>query len=135
MVDVGYCIDGRRGIISNVMQIGNHAIDHLVFARDDEQYALKKTDIEYVIPHEDYIREEPRPVESKSVLEAINEFNLKPMTNKEKFEEVFGMPPKDNLSICDIVDCRGHHCDDCKFKFKPWMMCDAWNEIWRGKES
>lgn len=114
MVDVGYCIDGKRGIITNVMQIGNHATDHLVFAKDDEQYAIKKTDIEYVIPHECF------------------EERLK--TNKEKFEEVFGMQPKDNLSICDIVDCKGHYCESCKF-YRPWIMRNAWNGIWRGKES
>jgi hypothetical protein len=129
MVDVGYCIDGKRGIIDNVMQIGNHATDHLVFAKDGEQYALKKTDIEYVIPH-DKTEDCPKFIKSKDVLDV-----LKLKTNKEKFEEVFGMPPKNNLSICDIVDCRGHNCENCKFKSMPWMMRDAWNDIWRGKES
>lgn len=58
MVDVGYCIDGKSGVISNVMQIGNHATDHLVFVNNDgEQYALKKMDIEYVIPHEEETKE------------------------------------------------------------------------------
>lgn len=114
MVDVGYCIDGKRGVISKVTQIGNHATDHLVFAKDDEQYALKKTDIEYVVPHECFFE------------------TLK--TNKEKFEEVFGMPPKGNLSICDIVDCERSYCDGCKF-YRPWMMRNAWDGIWRGKES
>lgn len=58
MVDVGYCIDGKHGIIRNVTQIGNHATDHLVFENNDgEQYALKKTDIEYVIPHEEETKE------------------------------------------------------------------------------
>ena len=142
MVDVGYCIDGKRGIISNVTQISNHATDHLVFAKDDEQYALKKTDIEYVIPHEE-IKATSIPyvepyVKSKTVLDAINEFEFnaksEPKTNREKFEEVFGMPPKDNLSICDIVDCKRSYCDGCKF-YRPWMMRDAWNGIWRGKES
>ena len=54
MVDVGYFINGRHGVIENVMPIVNDKTGHLVFAQVDgeEQYAIKKEDIEYVIPHE-----------------------------------------------------------------------------------
>lgn len=54
MVDVGYFINGRHGVIKNVMQITNNITGHLVFAQynGEEQYAIKKEDIDYVIPHE-----------------------------------------------------------------------------------
>lgn len=54
MVDVGYNIDGRRGVIRNVVPLSNTATEHLCFveAKGDEQYALKKENIDYVVPHE-----------------------------------------------------------------------------------
>lgn len=54
MVDVGYFINGRHGVIRKVTQISNTKTEHLCFIQADgeEQYALKKEDIEYVIPSE-----------------------------------------------------------------------------------
>lgn len=54
MVDVGYFINGRHGVIKNVMQITNNITEHLCFVQvnGEEQYAIKKENIEYVIPHE-----------------------------------------------------------------------------------
>lgn len=54
MVDVGYFINGRHGVIKNVMPIVNNTTEHLCFAEvnGEEQYAIKKENIEYVIPHE-----------------------------------------------------------------------------------
>ena len=52
MVDVGYYIDGKHGVIRKVMPISNTKTEHLCFIEADgeEQYALKKENIEYVIP-------------------------------------------------------------------------------------
>lgn len=56
MVDVGYFINHKHGVIRNVMPISNTKTEHLCFvsclpnANGEEQYALKKEDIEYVIP-------------------------------------------------------------------------------------
>ena len=140
MVDVCYHSYFGHEMLKKVTLYGDYdkENDSFMFTDGQDIYMLKKKDIEWIVPSHEDIEATSIPyvespfIKSKTVLEAINEFNIKPMTNKEKFEEVFGMPPKDNLSICDIVDCKGHHCDGCKFKFKPWMMCDAWNEIWRG---
>lgn len=54
MVDVGYFINGRHGVIRKVTPISNTKTEHLCFIQADgeEQYALKKEDIEYVIPSE-----------------------------------------------------------------------------------
>ena len=53
-VDVGYFIDGRHGVIRNVTPLSNTTTEHLCFMQADgeEQYALKKEDIDYVIPHQ-----------------------------------------------------------------------------------
>ena len=141
MVDVGYHLEfcGHR-VIENVKQIINEN-GKIVFnsADNEEQYVLDKESIDWIVPHEDikatsipYV--ESHFVKHETVSEAIDELNEKPSellkTNKEKFEEVFGMPPKDNLSICDIVDCKRSYCDGCKF-YRPWMMRDAWNGIWK----
>lgn len=54
MVDVGYFIRGRHGVIKNVMQIMNNTTEHLCFVQvnGEEQYAIKKENIEYIIPSE-----------------------------------------------------------------------------------
>lgn len=55
MVGVGYNINGKHGVIRNVVSLSNTTTEHLCFAevRGDEQYALKKENINYVIPHEE----------------------------------------------------------------------------------
>jgi hypothetical protein len=52
MVDVGYDINGKKGIIRNVVPIVNTVTNHLIFGNidNDEQYAIKKEYIDYVIP-------------------------------------------------------------------------------------
>ena len=57
MVDVGYCINGKHGVIWSVIPISNTKTEHLCFikANGEEQYALKKEDIEYVIPSDSYL--------------------------------------------------------------------------------
>ena len=44
MVDVGYFINGRHGVIRKVTPISNTKTEHLCFmhADSEEQYALKK---------------------------------------------------------------------------------------------
>ena len=55
MLDVGYNIDGRHGVIRNVVPLLNTTTEHLCFEAIDkyEQYALKKENIDYVIPHQE----------------------------------------------------------------------------------
>ena len=100
MVDVGYNIDGRHGVIRNVVPLANTTTEHLCFTevRGDEQYALKKYNIDYVIPHEEEITCE----EDK-------------MTFTEKFKEVFGLEPRRNISLCNMVRCEEKFCHKCPF--------------------
>lgn len=55
MVDVGYFIDGRHGVIRNVSPTSNPYTEHLVFTSADckEQYSIKYKDVDYIIPHEE----------------------------------------------------------------------------------
>lgn len=57
MLDVGYNIDGKHGVIRNVAPLLNTTTEHLCFQTIDgyEQYALKKENIDYVIPHQEEI--------------------------------------------------------------------------------
>ena len=119
MVDVGYFINGRHGVIRNVTPLSNTKTEHLCFMQADgeEQYALKKEDIEYVIPHEEentmIIGDKDGWYESPYTEEKMIELCQKvdsPMTFAEKFEEVFGYKPNRNIHVCDIMDCNNEHC-------------------------
>ena len=141
MVDVGYCINGKHGVIRNVMPISNTKTEHLCFiqANGEEQYALKKENIEYVIPSdidnvsgkivfdEDGVTEysadgsvvmKGRYVEDKNLLPP------KPMTFADKFKEVFGYEPNKDIFLCDVINCRSSSrkdgCIGCPFKHNNW---------------
>lgn len=120
MVDVGYFINGRHGVIRNVMPISNTKTEHLCFIQADgeEQYALKKEDIEYVIPHDEECK-----VVHDEVAENYIKDALKSMTNAEKFKEVFGFEPNRSADICDVVDCSyRENCLGC-----PYEEYDYWD--------
>lgn len=59
MVDVGYDINGKKGVIRNVVPMANTVTKHLVFGSidNDEQYAIKKEYIDYVIPSTSVVKE------------------------------------------------------------------------------
>ena len=126
MVDVGYFIDGRHGVIRNVMQMSNKTTEHLCFTQidGDEQYALKKENIEYVIPHEMSCQEiadglkQAKEYMDDSVKENWEEDDEPLMTFAEKFKEVFGFEPnvKGFSSLCEIMncDCRDN-CQGCLY--------------------
>lgn len=117
MVDVGYFINGRHGVIWNVAQLSNTKTEHLCFiqADGDEQYALKKEDIEYVIPHEEentmIIGDKDGWYEGSYTEEKMIELCQKidtPITNAEKFKEFFGFEPSKD-SLCELFgdsNCR-----------------------------
>lgn len=138
MVDVGYCIDGKHGVIRNVMPISNTKTEHLCFIQDngEEQYALKKEDIEYVIPSDidcvsgkivfdkDGVTEysedgsvvmKGRYVENKNLLPP------KPITFAEKFEEVFGFEPNKRYGVCSVMNCDcNDSCNECPYEDNDW---------------
>lgn len=120
MVDVGYFIDGKHGVIRNVSLTANPYSDYRVFTSTDctEQYCMKVDDIEYIIPHE----EEQMITPCQSV--------DKPMTYKEKFVEVFGYEPDtDKLeSPCDMFNCIGVRCNECKYGHMKWHWDDEYRE-------
>ena len=142
MVDVGYHLSfcGHK-VIENVEMIDNRGDDStfediMVFFSHDTQetYILNRCHIDWIIPHEDieatsipYV-EQPF-IKSKTVQDAINEFNKKPITNKEKFKEVFGYEPHWDLgSVCAVVDCDGVDCENCRYNDGH----TKWDDEWRG---
>ena len=131
MVDVGYCIDGKHGVIRKVMPISNTKTEHLCFIQADgeEQYALKKEDIEYVIPHEEehimIMGDKDGWYESSYTEERMIELCQKvdpPITFAEKFKEVFGYEPNRCYNICDVMNCNYFHddCQKCPYKDNDW---------------
>ena len=131
MVDVGYFINHKHGVIRNVMPISNTNTEHLCFAQvnGEEQYAIKKENIEYVIPSDidnvsgkivfdkDGVTEygadgsvvmKGRYVEDKNLLPPTT------ITFAEKFKEVFGFEPDRQIieDVCIAVDCD--EIDNCK---------------------
>lgn len=138
MVDVGYFINGRHGVIRNVIPISNIKTEHLCFIQADgeEQYALKKENVEYVIPSDidcisgklvfdkDSVTEysadgdvimKGRYVEGKNLLPP------KSMTFAEKFKEVFGFEPNAYATLCDVVNCNSkENCQGCPYDNFDW---------------
>jgi hypothetical protein len=130
MVDVGYFINRKHGVIRNVIPISNTKTEHLCFvqANGEEQYALKKEDIEYVIPSD------INCVSGKIVFDkdGVTEYGAdgsvvmkgryvedKPMTNAEKFKEVFGIEVNRNVveDVCSAVLCDNFsNCDECPYR-------------------
>ena len=132
MVDVGYFIDGRHGVIRSVWSCANSKTSdmHVTYIGDDgEVYVLKYEDIEYVIPHEKEVVANNETHGGKIVFDkdGVTEYgtdgsvimkgryvenkNLlppKPMTNAEKFKEVFGFEPIKE-SLCELFGV-----DECK---------------------
>lgn len=129
MVDVGYNIDGRHGVIRNVVPLANTVTEHLCFTevKGDEQYALKKENIDYVIPHEATCEDIAKGLEKQvQYCDAVKKnYEEDKMTFAEKFKEVFGLEPNKNNYLCDVVDCEGIHCSRCSLsngtdKFDNW---------------
>lgn len=127
MVDVGYFINGKHGVIRNVTPISNTQTEHLCFMQTngDEQYALKKENIEHIIPSDiDCISD-------KIIRDEVDE---KPMTFFEKFKEVFGFEPNRNSAMCDVVycdfreSCQGCPYNDCDWDWdKPYVKVEVEN--------
>lgn len=134
MVDVGYFINGKHGLIRNVMPISNTKTEHLCFvsclpnANGEEQYALKKENIEYVIPSDINCVSSGKIVFDK---DGVTEYDAdgsvvmkgryvenKPMTNAEKFKEVFGIEVDRNVveNVCSVALCDNFsNCDECPY--------------------
>lgn len=139
MVDVGYCIDGKRGVIRNVkfnrMDRGFDAV--WCEGKQEELYRLKFENIEYIIPSDidnvsgkivfdkDGVTEygadgsvvmKGRYVENKNLLPPT------PMTFAEKFKEVFGFEPSRCNKICDVMNCNYFHdkCQGCPYEDNDW---------------
>ena len=132
MVDVGYCINGKRGVIRNVSLTANPYSDHRVFTSADckEQYCMKVDNIEYIIPSD------IDSVSGKIVFDkdGVTEYSAdgsvvmkgkyiedKPITFAEKFKEVFGYEPDKYKAMCDTVncDCRDS-CQGCLYENWDW---------------
>ncbi len=102
MVDVGYFINGRHGVIRNC-EIHNYSdtMKYIRFKKGNDIYVMQYKDIEYIIPHEEEtIREE--------VVENYIKDEFKSITNAEKFKEVFGFEPSKD-SLCELFgdsNCR-----------------------------
>ena len=141
MVDVGYCIDGKRGVIRNVkLNRMDRGIDAVwCEGNQEELYRLKFENIEYIIPSDidnvsgkivfdkDGVTEysadgsvvmKGRYVEDKNLLLP------KPITFAEKFKEVFGYEPNKDIFLCDVINCssssRRDGCIGCPFKHNNW---------------
>ena len=133
MVDVGYCIDGRHGVIRNVSLTANPYSDHRVFtsANCKEQYCMKVDDIEYIIPSD------IDSVSGKIVFDkdGVTEYGAdgsvvmkgryiedKPITFAEKFKEVFGYEPDKDIYICDVMNCiyNKDDCQGCPYRNNNW---------------
>lgn len=117
MVDVGYFINGRHGVIRNVSLTANPHSDHRVFTSADctEQYCMKVNDIEYIIPSD--IDNIGSFYTEEKMIELCQKVDP-PMTNGEKFKEVFGFKPDaDSVeSLCEMYRNRCakfEHCDNC----------------------
>ena len=128
MVDVGYFIDGRHGVIRNVSLTTNPYSDHRVFTSADctEQYCMKVDNIEYVIPHEEEckvnVEDVCKPYTEERMIELCQSVD-KPLTNAEKFKEVFGFEPnRDNFSLCDMMHCNycKDYCQGCPCDNNNW---------------
>lgn len=124
MVDVGYFINGKHGVIKNVIPMANTKTEHLCFMQGEEQYALKKEHIEYVIPSEKVVFDKDGIIEYNtdgSVVVQCSKNLLPPMTFADKFKEVFGFEPNRSWDICDSVncDCR-EDCNGCIYDIFHW---------------
>ena len=130
MVDVGYFINGKHGVIRNVSLTANPYSDHRVFTSADcaEQYCMKVDDIEYIIPHEEentmIIGDKDGWYESPYTEEKMIELCQKvdpPITFAEKFKEVFGFEPDKYKSMCDIINCNcKDSCQGCLYENWDW---------------
>ena len=135
MIDVGYFIDGRHGVIKNVSPASNPYTKQLVFTSVDckEQYVIKREDVEYIIPHETNTKNFGKIVFDKDGIDGSvvmrGKYVEKPLTNAEKFKEVFGFEPNKTriAEVCDMLDCRDTICEDCPYHNKV-----RWNDMWRG---
>ena len=119
MVDVGYCINGKHGVIRNVSLTVNPYSDHRVFTSADckEQYCMKVDNIEYIIPSD--IDNVGSLYTEEKMIELCQKVDP-PMTFAEKFKEVFGYEV-DRITvedICSVVNCDNIDCDKCPYHDK-----------------
>ena len=119
MVDVGYFIDGRHGVIRNVDERRLSSAFCEFENSDREKFIIQTKDIEYVIPHEEECtvnaEEVCKPYTEEQMIELCNKVHP-PITNEEKFEEVFGFKPnKDEVdSLCNLyAPCDRIDCAEC----------------------
>ena len=55
----------------------------------------------------------------------------KPLTNAEKFKEVFGFEPNMGLTMCDLASCGDYVCSSSHCPYEE--HCDWWNEKYTGE--
>ena len=127
MVDVGYFIEGRHGVIKAVkMKNYSDTLKYMSFTDGDIIFKLNYENIEYIIPHEEVCK----PYTEEQMI-ALCQSVDKPPTNAEKFKEVFGFEPsnKDVGALCDIMsdsDCGKYpNCSGCPIR----RHCE-WDDKW-----
>lgn len=136
MVDVGYFIDGRHGVIRNVkIKRYSDSMKYMVFTDmiDCNIYKLDYENIEYIIPHEEEckvnVEDVCKPYTEERMIELCQSVD-KPLTNAEKFKEVFGFKPNTGLTMCDLASCNDYSCSNCPYE----KICyDWWNEKYTGE--
>lgn len=132
MVDVGYNINGKHGVIRNVWSCANSKTGDIQVTYTDnsgEVYVLRYEDVEYVIPHEEentiVVGDKDGWYKSSYTEEKMIELCQKvdpPLTFADKFKEVFGFRPNNkNYSLCEIMDCNGRDgCQGCPYDCREW---------------
>ena len=123
MVDVGYFIDGRHGVIKAVkMKSYSDTLKYMSFTDGDIIFKLNYENIEYIIPHEEVCK----PYTEEQMI-ALCQSVDKPLTNAEKFKEVFGFEPNRYYSLCEVIECGNReNCRGCQHDEKGWD--DEWEK-------
>ena len=134
MVDVGYFINHKHGVIRNVMPISNTNTEHLCFAQvnGEEQYAIKKENIEYVIPSNiDNVGSLYTEKKTNGLCQKVDPS----MTFAEKFEEVFGFEPDRQIidDVCAAVNCDEiNDCNKCPL-YGVDKHCVDWDDPYKNE--
>ena len=112
MIDVGFHLDYcGHNLMENVEYVPCDIENKLSFkkAGSNIEYIIDKNQIDFVVPHSEH-----QPCSA-------------PMTNAEKFIEMFGLAP--NMSkcedVCEMVNCCGYSCHDC-----PIYGHHEWKDMW-----
>ena len=123
---IGYnYIDKEHSMWHNFMAMYG---DYVVTEWSVEQNEIKGTSYSLITLYAEKNEYESRYTEEKMI--ALCQSVDKPMTYKEKFVEVFGYEPDtDNLETpCDMFDCTGARCAECKYGHMKWHWDDEYRE-------